>query len=774
MKSTGSSLFEAQANQVRLEQKLDAENKKSLTDKIAAARQGEIISYKGAQGILLEDASADGKTSAIFGEDIKDLHVNDFTVNLRVTADIDRDAIVSDPILAAYLEAALWSTGGEGGEDDSEYLDQDFDFEDLDPAVVSQAKSDILEFLSEVGDLVEESGMDEGQLGHDLWLTRNGHGAGFWDRGYDKHIEDGLTKAAHDMGEVNLYVGDDKKIHASLKAEMGAEELGTAPEENPFQREADDVIITMDEIWEEVLESHGESYVGSDKATRDQYLEDFKKGVLERLSDRDMSQEIASLLEEDNRHTELQVLRDLTMLASVVAAATVEEQWAEAIMAGPDEGQEYVEAAKASTSGDDLQERVGLLLDTGLDAGMGEAGDQAWDAADWDKVHEILKARLAVQAWRAKVEIQGAQAPGPYEGSEPVADKLMEDFSSALDALMDKYDLSEIDRDVMDEHKDELYSDIQEFAGGKEYGPETVESLTSWNYHFLNEALRDLNLIKPELKAAPAVPATKKTEDPTPPVKEPKSRGTAPQKEEMREKGKERTETKTTPPSALSRTKPKSLTKDISKSAPEATEQQASAVEAVLELESSVEAIDQQIEEAIGELQKSKDERSQELAAAAADLHAVIEEAKTPVLKYKDQILAIDEKRKIKKVNLSRAASKKAAEIAKKIAAETAKIKKFQAELNTLLEEQFKKHGGVETEQQRVTMFPAVHNLLKAAAMPDLTEDDQARLNKVRAGIWDFITDMANKAKEAFQGLLGLDDDIQELERLVDESPAAA
>jgi hypothetical protein len=46
------------------------------------------------------------------------------------------------------------------------------------------------------------------QAGHDLWLTSNGHGAGYWDRGLGD-IGDKLTKAAKENGSVDLYLSDD-------------------------------------------------------------------------------------------------------------------------------------------------------------------------------------------------------------------------------------------------------------------------------------------------------------------------------------------------------------------------------------------------------------------------------------------------------------------------------------------------------------------------------------------------------------------------------------
>ena len=56
--------------------------------------------------------------------------------------------------------------------------------------------------------------MSDEQLGHDLWLSRNGHGAGFFDRGYDEDVEKKLEDAARLLKGTDLYVGDDGKIHA--------------------------------------------------------------------------------------------------------------------------------------------------------------------------------------------------------------------------------------------------------------------------------------------------------------------------------------------------------------------------------------------------------------------------------------------------------------------------------------------------------------------------------------------------------------------------------
>lgn len=54
----------------------------------------------------------------------------------------------------------------------------------------------------------------ESDAGHDFWLTRNGHGAGFWDGDWPEPAATILSVASRACGEYELYVGDDGKIYA--------------------------------------------------------------------------------------------------------------------------------------------------------------------------------------------------------------------------------------------------------------------------------------------------------------------------------------------------------------------------------------------------------------------------------------------------------------------------------------------------------------------------------------------------------------------------------
>ena len=55
-------------------------------------------------------------------------------------------------------------------------------------------------------------GLTPEQIGHDFWLTRNGHGTGFWDRGLDDQ-GDALTTLCKIFGEQDAYEGDDGLIY---------------------------------------------------------------------------------------------------------------------------------------------------------------------------------------------------------------------------------------------------------------------------------------------------------------------------------------------------------------------------------------------------------------------------------------------------------------------------------------------------------------------------------------------------------------------------------
>ena len=112
-----------------------------------------------------------------------------------------------------YATCALWSSMDETTEQGGEPLDKNFSTIDLSGDSQEIMMKDCWYFLEIVGySGISLAGLDFSQIGHDLWLTRNHHGTGFWDGDYDNVCEglgDKLTKIAVDMGECHLFVCDE-------------------------------------------------------------------------------------------------------------------------------------------------------------------------------------------------------------------------------------------------------------------------------------------------------------------------------------------------------------------------------------------------------------------------------------------------------------------------------------------------------------------------------------------------------------------------------------
>jgi hypothetical protein len=117
----------------------------------------------------------------------------------------------------AYITAALWSSS----DDEGEPLSNQHDADDIAPETLATMRADCEAFITAHADLLaryakwrdyQEWTASE-LAGHDFWLTRNRHGAGFWDRGLPEDLGTALTEAAHACGEVDLIIGDDGMIY---------------------------------------------------------------------------------------------------------------------------------------------------------------------------------------------------------------------------------------------------------------------------------------------------------------------------------------------------------------------------------------------------------------------------------------------------------------------------------------------------------------------------------------------------------------------------------
>ena len=122
-----------------------------------------------------------------------------------------------ESFLDGYITAALWSSNDESDESGGEPLDSNYGPDDLSPDARKKMRDDVARFQKANKKLLREAysrGYSKGRAGHDFWLTRNGHGAGFWDR---DELEAGglgkaLTQATKKFREVYLVV-DNGQIH---------------------------------------------------------------------------------------------------------------------------------------------------------------------------------------------------------------------------------------------------------------------------------------------------------------------------------------------------------------------------------------------------------------------------------------------------------------------------------------------------------------------------------------------------------------------------------
>jgi len=118
----------------------------------------------------------------------------------------------------AYIDCALWSSNDESNESGGQPMDLTYEPEDISQDTLNWMITDCKKFQNDnAEDIVKRDDTlkytCEEYAGHDFWLTRNGHGAGFWDGDWPEKVGERLTKASKEYGECHLYVGDDGKIY---------------------------------------------------------------------------------------------------------------------------------------------------------------------------------------------------------------------------------------------------------------------------------------------------------------------------------------------------------------------------------------------------------------------------------------------------------------------------------------------------------------------------------------------------------------------------------
>ena len=116
-----------------------------------------------------------------------------------------------DRFTRAYIEAALWSSTDNSDDQGGDPLDANYGQDDIAPETLACILTDCEAFQR---DHAEDISGDVERAGHDFWLTRNHHGAGFWDGDWDSEVGERLTEASHAYGSLDLYVGDNGLIYS--------------------------------------------------------------------------------------------------------------------------------------------------------------------------------------------------------------------------------------------------------------------------------------------------------------------------------------------------------------------------------------------------------------------------------------------------------------------------------------------------------------------------------------------------------------------------------
>ena len=121
---------------------------------------------------------------------------------------------------AGYIEAALFSSTDESDDTGGIPLDENYGPDDIAPDTLAKMMEDCNAFIENASPELAECNehfpdkLDDRTAGFNFWITRNNHGAGFWDLGLGE-LGDALTAKADGFGEFNLYIGDDNLIHGS-------------------------------------------------------------------------------------------------------------------------------------------------------------------------------------------------------------------------------------------------------------------------------------------------------------------------------------------------------------------------------------------------------------------------------------------------------------------------------------------------------------------------------------------------------------------------------
>lgn len=135
-----------------------------------------------------------------------------------------------DTFTQGYIEAMFWTEEDnlrEQAEEEGTHLEGwgDVDFADLAPESLAQIVAECEAFQAANAFKLQAGyarGYAQEQAGHDFWLTRNRHGAGYWGReelepkpeeAHLGHVGEQLSDSARACGERTAYLGTDGLVY---------------------------------------------------------------------------------------------------------------------------------------------------------------------------------------------------------------------------------------------------------------------------------------------------------------------------------------------------------------------------------------------------------------------------------------------------------------------------------------------------------------------------------------------------------------------------------
>ena len=133
---------------------------------------------------------------------------------------VNRDKL--GPFVDGYIECALWSTTDLFDLSDKSLEQLGHSKHSIEEPTLLQMIRDCLYFNLRNHELLDEAyedGYKQSQAGHDFWLSRNGHGAGFFDHaGWgDDTIWDKLQhSASHEFREFPLWVDENDEVAGDI------------------------------------------------------------------------------------------------------------------------------------------------------------------------------------------------------------------------------------------------------------------------------------------------------------------------------------------------------------------------------------------------------------------------------------------------------------------------------------------------------------------------------------------------------------------------------